>query len=404
MKNQNLLVLGLFYINVVINNIKMRIGTIYKTLSLLWVLTNLQSPVRANMAAPLLETKSHSAIASKDLHILNETIYLKINQAGTGNYRITYNIRSDESGIQIPFLFHALDFGHDKILPKVTLDGKPVALAYVDSALSQTQMAALLQKFSQYAPAQSNQQSIDSFIKIYWCKDKDSYSGYNSNSDVYSLKELIYFQLDITPGIHQIVVEYAASPCNINDGSGTESFRYALQPARYWKSFGGMVFTLDASEICKSKNITVTLGKPHKGSFYSLATWEFKNLPADYFHVVIALNQWDKFIYTGILGWFFCGIVLFLTVLIQYRRIRKLNMTGYTKPKNSKLFIKLMAYFIISSTVTIIFFIILSYSGITPIGIMVYSFFMWLIQFSILFLSDILFNKLLFNKNVEKQT
>ncbi|MEK0422067.1 MAG: hypothetical protein RLZZ161_1918 [Bacteroidota bacterium] len=382
----------------------MRIGKKNKILSLLVVISLLCSYVRANMAPPSMETQANSAIASKDLHILNETIYLKIDNACSGKYRVVYNIRSDEAGMQIPFLFHALDFGIIwPVIPKVTLDGKPIKLYYVDSTLSQGQLASLLEKFSNYAPANGGQkQTLDTFITIFWDNDKKENSGYNSNSTIYALRELIFFRLDITPGVHQIVVEYQASSCELNDGFGTELFRYALQPARYWKSFGGLVFKLDASELSTSRNIAVSLGNPHKGSLDSVAYWEYKSLPADYFHVVVKLNAWEKYIYTGVVGWVSWAIIFMFIVFIQYRRVRNIHADKYVQLKPLKVFIKIFIYFLVALAISAVLFIIQTYSAFNIYGLILIFMGSFLLNFVLLILLDTFFNRYFRNKYAKK--
>jgi hypothetical protein len=353
------------------------------------------SVLKANMAAPSLETKAHSAIASKDLHIINETVHLKINEGYSGYYRVVYNIRADKSGTQIPFLFHALDFGPQKqITPKVTLDGKPAALTYVDSSLSQAEMAALLQDFSNYArTVQGGKQTADSFIYIFWNKNENASSGYNPNSQIYALRELLFFKLDIAAGTHQIVVEYPASSCELRNGTGAELFRYSLQPARYWKSFGGMTFELEVPELAKSVIITSSLGKPHRGSLETVAYWDFEKLPADYIHINLELKMWDRFVYSGNLGWLCWMLISVIAIWIQYRRIRLKYRNNKVSNGIKSTVSKLLFYISISMASGIIFLWVQYFSNLQVIAVLFGFFLTSLCQIIVLMVSDFIFNR-----------
>lgn len=62
---------------------------------------------KANMASPFIEgTKAASAISSRHVDILHESIFIQIDENfHTAKYKVEYMIKSDVVGKQIPLLF-----------------------------------------------------------------------------------------------------------------------------------------------------------------------------------------------------------------------------------------------------------------------------------------------------------
>ena len=62
----------------------------------------------ANMASPTRPgTRLSAALTSNKIDIVKETIHLTLDEdLRTGDYVITYFIKTDTSGIQVPLLFH----------------------------------------------------------------------------------------------------------------------------------------------------------------------------------------------------------------------------------------------------------------------------------------------------------
>jgi hypothetical protein len=94
-----------------------------------------------------------------------------------------------------------------------------------------------------------------------------------------TLDDLKYFETDVSEGQHTIRVEYIAE--NWLDRSGwinKYSFRYALSPAKYWRSFGTLEIELDGSKL--SIKPTVNLGEPTSVS-NGISTWKFTSMPKE---------------------------------------------------------------------------------------------------------------------------
>ena len=95
-----------------------------------------------------------------------------------------------------------------------------------------------------------------------------------------NLNDMIYFETDISKGQHLIEVSYRATKWTDRSGWVTKySFRYALSPAKYWKSFGTLNIKIDATDF--DKEITTNLGQPKKGDMNNISEWEFNKLPTE---------------------------------------------------------------------------------------------------------------------------
>lgn len=227
----------------------------------------------ANMASPIWEgTFSSSAFSSRDIDILKEKIYLKVDKDfRTAFYQIEYYIRTDGNGRQIPLLFHAKDYKGDF---KIWVDNQEVKLLDIPSEYKTTANSPF-ENFSNSfeQPTRNGERET---VVIYWQKN----SGF-----VYDLSELKYFETDLTKGEHLIRVEYTANVwTDISDWVKEYSFRYSLSPAKNWKSFGSLEITLDASDF--NSALTTNLGQQTKGQLVSISVWSFSKLPSDYFEII----------------------------------------------------------------------------------------------------------------------
>ena len=226
----------------------------------------------ANMASPIRAgTFSSSAFSSRDIDILKEKIYLKVDKDfRTAFYQIEYFIRTDSNGRQIPLLFHAKDYKGDF---KIWVDNQEVKLLDIPNEYKTTANTPF-ERFSN-SFAQPSRSGEPETVVIYWEKN----SGF-----VYELNDLKYFETDLTKGEHRIRIEYVANVWTDILGWVKEySFRYSLSPAKNWKSFGSLEITLDASDF--NSALTTNLGKPKNGQLDSISVWNFSKLPSDYFDI-----------------------------------------------------------------------------------------------------------------------
>jgi len=236
-----------------------------KTLCLFIILIYSQIAL-ANMASPFISGSTGTTpFTSKYVDILDESMLIILNSEFNGaKFIVQYRISSDKEGIQIPLLFYAFDYFDDF---KIWMDGKEIELKPLPEEYEH-----------------SNSQFFNDFD--YFFKDtlKNSFENILldtlENGFYVNLSEMKYFETDIKKGEHIIKVEYTVKEwIDKRNWINEYSIRYALSPAKYWKSFGNLKITLDASK-CGNK-ITTNLGKPASGSLDSVANWNFSEMPVD---------------------------------------------------------------------------------------------------------------------------
>lgn len=219
----------------------------------------------ANMANPIINgTVSGRPFVSKYVNVIHEELKIEIDSLfKTATFTITYSIASSKNGVKIPFLFYA--YGYKENF-EVSLNGQPVSIQET-STLNQS----LNLKLNAFTHLYQN--PSDSLDLEFLYRESEKISTH------ISLKDMLYFESDIPHGIHNIKITYKAEPWIRKVNWIDEySFRYALSPARYWKSFGTLNFTLKAPK--NYKNISVNL----KGDSIPVQpehTWSFDSIPVD---------------------------------------------------------------------------------------------------------------------------
>ncbi|MBX2931628.1 MAG: hypothetical protein KF781_06775 [Chitinophagaceae bacterium] len=216
----------------------------------------------SNMASPIREgTSTATAITSKNIHIVSENIYVKIdNHFTTAKYIVEYHIQVDTAGAQIPLLFYAKDY-RDSF--KIWLDNESIEVFNVYEHLDNT----LSTNFPSYFTKEAEEFSI---------------SWKENNNMHYNIQDLKYFKTDISKGTHTVKVEYIANAwSNVSDWITQYSFRYSLTPAKYWKSFRGLTITIEQAGALKK--INTNLGQPNENEIKNINTWTFDKLPNEDF-------------------------------------------------------------------------------------------------------------------------
>jgi hypothetical protein len=267
------------------------------------------------MASPLRPgTIFANALTSRDISILQEQIKVQVLKGfKTAAFDIVYRIKTDVEGGQIPLLFLAKDYKGDF---KVWVDDQQVKLQDIPNYIIKTNDS----KFANFENSFEYSESDNKFVKINWTENH-----YN----LYKLDDLKYFETYLKKGEHKIRVSYTANVWVYNAEWLKEySFRYALTPASYWKSFGGLSINIINESGVDS--VTTNLGNPVEGKFGSISNWNFKQLPVDIFeinyHPVIgnlasSLIAIDPFILMIIFG-----LILFAIHLWLNMRYRKNNL------------------------------------------------------------------------------
>lgn len=225
----------------------------------------------ANMANPMLEgTLGTRPYLALNVDVIHEDLNITLDKDfEIARFEIAYHIKALDSGIAIPFLFYASDYLDEF---EVLLDGKPVEV--FDIPYSQD--IQLGSKFNSFAYFFDDQHSSEPRFDL----DMSSNGSYHL-----SLGDMLYFESDISIGEHIISVSYNASVwIDRSDWVKTHSFRYALSPAKYWRSFG----TLDVNLNARANNMELTsnLGPPTSGEIDSIARWHFDELPTEVLEII----------------------------------------------------------------------------------------------------------------------
>lgn len=229
------------------------------------------SQASANMASPYIDgTLMGSPFVSKYVDIIHEKIEIKPDSSfETASFNIEYQIHVNKTGLQIPLLFYAFDYDYKRGF-KVWLDEKEIELQ---------ELPLHLEKF--------DGSSFSDFDYLFDLNNKkkpiELYEHPYQNFTV-KIDDLKYFTIDLSEGQHSIRVEFTAQNwVNREDWVKEVSFRYALSPAKYWKSFGSLEISLDASSF--GKKLSTNLGSPNTGDLFTKASWTFNELPNEVFYI-----------------------------------------------------------------------------------------------------------------------
>jgi hypothetical protein len=290
-----------------------------KRLFILFIIL-LQMQVYANMANPVKQgTFGGRPFVSKYVDVIHENLFIKIDKDFEfASFNVTYYIHSSIDGFQIPFLFIASDY-LDSFT--ITIDGKKVSIQDIPDEFEVPENTKFKDFSYFFEPP-----SYDDYSHV--TVDLSSKGG-----RVFDLNQMIYFETDITKGRHVIEVNYKATKWTHKLKKGNEfSFRYALSPAKYWKSFGTLNIKVDASEC--AKELTSNLGQPKNGNLRLLAEWDFDHLPVEmlqinympYSNTILPDINKSFIIYLFIIGgilalWFFKAAYLkIITAKGMYKR------------------------------------------------------------------------------------
>jgi hypothetical protein len=152
----------------------------------------------ANMSSPIWKgTNAGTAFSSRDIDILHEKIHLKIEEDfKIARYEINYVIRTDSAGKQIPLLFYAMDYKDEFI---IWVDDQQVKLLTIpiDSTTS-------LDHFSKFSNIFShpNGEAFSQTVELSWGNEQNNYF----------LKDLKYFEVDLSKGEHRIRIDILPNP------------------------------------------------------------------------------------------------------------------------------------------------------------------------------------------------
>lgn len=229
-----------------------------------------------NMAQPFVDgTWSSSPFLHEEVDILGEKIWIDfVEPLGPANFKIEYHIRARSTGIEIPFLFYASEYLEGF---RIWIDGKEIQIERVPENYEELD-GQVFAGFDYFFEVRE--------IEGYKYREIELQDPHMEKvSSRINIRELKFFQSDITEGEHLIKVEYQANPgSSMMDWVRVYNYKYALAPARYWRSFGGLEVWMDGRNF-PAGNLSSSLGVPDSGSLDQQAYWKFENLPTDWLSI-----------------------------------------------------------------------------------------------------------------------
>ncbi|EDP97539.1 hypothetical protein U8527_04280 [Kordia algicida OT-1] len=278
--------------------------------------------LNANMASPVQEgTLGTRPFLSQYVHILHENLRITIDKNFQyADFDIEYIINAEKDGNQIPLLFYASDYYENF---EVYIDGKKITLQKQEDF------------WDLYG---DDKEKLTNFHYLYNADRKEVGEIENNfqygRSDRISLNDFLYFETDISTGKHSIKVSYRASNWRFKHNRLNEdSFRYALAPAKYWKSFGTLDVTIDATKV--QDNIAINLGTPKSGEINGIANYHFDKMPLEIIQItrMPKLSSYTKFLLN--LESFWLAIILMSLIVIFHVWRMYLYRKKYPKKKFS---------------------------------------------------------------------
>ncbi|MFN3404267.1 MAG: hypothetical protein ACK40G_09260 [Cytophagaceae bacterium] len=265
----------------------------------------------ANMANPIVQgTISGRPFVNKYVDIIHEDLYIKLDKDFKFvEFNVKYHINSSEEGISIPFIFYAFSF-LDSF--SVKIDGKEIS-SPVYSKFKEAGNGKFRDFAYYFEMANTRTLTVNVSETI----------SYNINL---TEKDMIYFEADISKGNHVIEVAYRSYWWEDRWGPVKKyGIKYILAPARYWKSFGTLNVTVNASS--GKQNLKTNIGAPHLGRIDSIATWNFNEMPVDVLEIntIPEVNSTARLLLRigGRNIIYFAGVILFIIHLVLVYLYRK---------------------------------------------------------------------------------
>ncbi len=219
----------------------------------------------ANMAEPVNRGSVWSRPFTHEyVDITHEEILVTIDSIFKhAKFDIKYHLKAQKKGIRIPLIFYAARLNDTPI--EIKVDGELVSVKdlpeyYLSDSL-------ILHGFDHIMDTLGQRKMI--------------HLAKSPSSGIYvRTNECKYFETDIDKGEHLIEISYTADQwIDFTDWVTLYQFQYMLSPAQYWRSFGTLDITLDASKT--NLPVNTNLGTPHEGDLKNIARWHFNKLPVE---------------------------------------------------------------------------------------------------------------------------
>lgn len=261
------------------------------------------------MASPFFSgTSQGSVYTSKDISIINEDIFIKIDSNFQYfQFEVEYEVFNEFDSLQIPLVFEALDYDSEMT---VYVNGVNTSSLDLSGSITKEQI------FSQIEELESPRVSFD------W-NDTMTISGFR--------RGLHYFNAPLNHGLNHIKVHYTAL-ANVDRSGWIKEYSlfYSLAPVKYWKGFEHLKITIDATGF--PDQYEHNLGETTSGNQNQLATWSFHQLPADYILLqrlplipepAQTFIEWDAFDFLIIA--FLIGFIIHWLLFIKFYKRLNLN-------------------------------------------------------------------------------
>jgi hypothetical protein len=223
------------------------------------------------MANPVTEgTLPTRPFVSQYVDITHEDLYITLDSNfEQAEIVAVYHIKASKEGLQTPFLFYASEF-LDAFT--VHLDGQEIE----DNGIPNDGFSegASYEDFDHLFSHNTSDYRNEVLLEV------GPHHGFYIRQE-----DMLFFNADIPKGRHTIKVTYKATKWT--DGwekVNTYSFRYALSPAKYWKSFGTLDIHLDA-RACRYE-LSTNIPESPKGDINQQMIWHLDSLPTDVLQII----------------------------------------------------------------------------------------------------------------------
>lgn len=223
----------------------------------------------ANMANPLIKgTLGSRPFVSQYVDVTHEDLSIVLDDDFKyALFNVKYHINASKAGYQIPFMFYASEY---KDAFSIKIDGKEVKVIDIPYNYYNIPKHSKFKDFTCFF----DENSTEEYSKSVLIKESAT-NGFSVD-----LRDMIYFETNISEGDHIIEVNYRARHWRDTWGKLNKySFRYALSPAKYWRSFGTLSITVDATNF--DNLIDSNIGTPDEGGLDAIAIWHFEELPTE---------------------------------------------------------------------------------------------------------------------------
>ena len=226
---------------------------------------------KANMAEPVSRgTLGARPFLNQYVDIIREDLVIVPDKDfKTAQIKVVYFIKSEKEGVGIPLLFYASEHQEDFT---VRVDGRVVEVKMIPSEykIKDGNRFKDFGYFFEYSERSGREEVV---------LEETPTSGF-----YISLTDMKYFETDLSEGEHTIEVTYASTKWTDGwDWVNEYSFRYALSPASYWKSFGQLNITVETDRF--DGEIRTNLGTPASASDGALK-WTFNGLPTEVLQII----------------------------------------------------------------------------------------------------------------------